>query len=102
MLQAQPYNRSVRPRSIVMLSIAAAIAVFLVVQDRATAAGAREYIERQRAAAAGRIPGPTIEEVMRPAVRLSVRLGLLAGGVVLMAGLGTAAAATRRKRWRQE
>jgi hypothetical protein len=77
-------------RWIVVLSVAAAIAVFLVVQDRITAAGARDYVARQRAAAVGQAPAVTIEEVMRPAVARSVRAGLLWGGVVLAAGLALA------------
>ena len=81
---------SVRVRWIVLASIAAAVAVFLVVQDRITAAGARDYVARQRAAAAGQAPAVTIDEVMRPAVARSVRAGLLWGGVVLAAGLAIA------------
>ena len=75
-----------------LASIAAAMVVFLVVQDRITAAGARDYVARQRAAALGQAPAVTIDEVMRPAVRRSVRVGLLWGGLVLAAGLATAAA----------
>jgi hypothetical protein len=69
--------------------------VFLVVQDRVTADGARDYVERQRAAAVGRLPPITVDEVMRPAVQQSVRLGLLAGGVVLAGGLALAQAVNR-------
>jgi ABC-type Fe3+ transport system permease subunit len=78
-------------------TLAAALATFLVVQDRITAAGAREYVTRQEASAAGSGPVVTIDEVMRPAVRRSVRIGLLAGGVVLAAGLAVAFSV---ERWR--
>jgi hypothetical protein len=84
---------SARVRWIVVASIATAIAVFLVVQDRITAAGARDYVARQRAAAAGQGPAVTIDEVMRPAVARSVRAGVLWGGVVLAIGVAAATAA---------
>ena len=87
-------------RGIVLVSIAAALVVFLVVQDRVTAGGAREYVERQRRADIGQTPRVTIGEVMRPAVRRSVRLGLSWGTVVLAAGLATAAAVNQAERRR--
>jgi hypothetical protein len=83
-------NRYVR--RIVLTSIAAAIAVFLVVQDRVTAAGARDYVAIQRAAVLGQAPAATIDELMRPAVRRSVRVGLVWGSLALASGLATAAA----------
>ena len=76
-----------RGRWIVNGSVAAAIAVFLVVQDRVTAGGARDYVARQRAAAERQTPAVTIDEVMIPAVSRSVRVGALCGVVVLVAGL---------------
>lgn len=79
-----------RARWIVMGSVVAAIAVFLVVQDRVTAGGAREYVARHRAAAVGQTPAVTIDEVMAPAVARSVRAGALWGAVVLVAGLAVA------------
>lgn len=85
-------------RWIVLVSVAAAMAVFLVVQDRVTAAGAQRYVALQRSAIAGETPRITIDEVMRPAVERSVRQGALWGGAVLLAGLGVAAAASRRDR----
>ena len=94
MTKAQPYNPGQvnrHVRRIVLTSIAAAIAVFLVVQDRVTAAGARDYVAHQRAAALGQAPAVTIDELMRPAVRRSVRVALTWGGLVLAAGLATAA-----------
>jgi hypothetical protein len=83
-------------RWIVLVSAIAAPVVFVVVQDRVTAAGARRYVALQRAAVAGRTPYVTIDEVMRPAIERSVRQGVLWGSVVLLAGLGTAAAVRRR------
>jgi hypothetical protein len=88
-------------RLIVLVSFAAAIAVFLVVQDRLTAAGARDYVTRQRAAAVGQTPAVTIDEVMRPAVVRSVRVGLLWSGVVLAAGVATATAVLQVERRRR-
>ena len=65
-----------------------ALAVFCIVQDRITADGARRYVALQREALAGRGNRVTIEEIMRPAIERSVRLGLLAaGGVVAVGGL---------------
>jgi hypothetical protein len=89
---------STRVRRIVLASIVSAIAVFLVVQDRITAAGARDYVGRQRAAAAGQAQAVTIDEVMRPAVARSVRAGALWSGVVLGAGLATAFAVNQWER----
>jgi hypothetical protein len=73
------------------------MAVFLVVQDRVTAGGARDYVMRQRAAAVGEMPAVTVDEVMRPAVTRSVRAGLLWGGVVLAAGVALALSAGRSR-----
>jgi hypothetical protein len=61
--------------------------VFCVVQDRVTAAGARRYVDRQRATIAAGAPPIAIEDVMAPARRQSVEQGLLWGGGVLAAGL---------------
>ena len=87
-------------RWIVLASIAAALVVFLVVQDRITAAGARGYVQQQRAAGAGQT-APTIDEVMRPAVHRSIRVGALSGGAVLAAGLAAAAVSRVRGRARR-
>jgi hypothetical protein len=84
-----------RVRTILLITLAAAFAVFAVVQDHVTAAGARQYVSLQREALAGQVPAVTIDQVMAPAVERSVRLGLLWGGVVLLAGFGVAAAASR-------
>lgn len=80
------------------MSAIVALAVFLVVQDRVTAAGARRYVVLQRAAIAGQTSYVTIDEVMGPAVDRSVRQGALWGSVVLVAGLATAAVVSRGSR----
>jgi hypothetical protein len=86
---------SVRPRAIVVVTAIAAFAVFCVVQDRVTAAGARRYATLQRDALAGRGHPVTIDEIMQPAVSQSVHEGLLWGGGVLIVGLGVAGAVAR-------
>jgi hypothetical protein len=88
--------RLLRPRAIVIVTAIAALAVFAVVQDRVTAAGARRYVALQRDALAGHGPAVTIDEIMRPAIQRSVQQGLLWGGVVLVLGLGVAGAVRRR------
>jgi hypothetical protein len=50
-------------------------------------AGVGQYVAAYRDSAAG-APAVTIDEVMRPAVRRSVRQGALWGGTVLAVGLG--------------
>ena len=85
-----------RARAIVLTTVAAALVVFAVVQDRVVASGAGRYALLQRAALAGGGPAVTIDEVLRPAVARSVRDGLLWSGVVLAAGLGLAVVAGRR------
>ena len=85
-------------RRVAVFAFAAAVVAFCVVQDRGTAAGARQYVTLQRAALAGGGPAVTVDEVMVPAVRQSVRDGLLWGGAVGAVGLAAAAAAARRTR----
>lgn len=78
-----------RSRRVAVFAFVAAFVAFCIVQDRATAAGARRYVELQRDAIAGAGPAVRMDEVMRPAVRASVRQGLAwAGltGVVAYAG----------------
>jgi len=87
---------AVRPRGILIATVLVALVVFAVIQDRVTAAGARRYVALQRAALAGRGPAVTVDEIMRPAVAQSVREGLLWGGVVLVSGVGIAAAVAAR------
>jgi hypothetical protein len=84
-------------RRVLWFTFAAAIVVFAIVQDRVTAEGARRYVALQRDALAGRGPAVTIDEVMKPAVARSVRLGFLSGGAVVAAGL--AASLMVRRRW---
>ena len=83
-------------RTVLGITFAAALAVFCVVQDRITAAGAERYVGQQREALAGRRAPVTIDEVMRPAVERSVRQGALWGGLVAGAGLALAAGTGRR------
>ena len=85
-------------RRVAVFAFAAAVVAFCVVQDRGTAAGARRYVSLQRAALAGRGPVVTVDEVMIPAVRRSVRDGLLWGGAIGAVGLAGAAAARRTGR----
>jgi hypothetical protein len=80
-----------------LYSLAAALVVFCVVQDRITARGAASYVSRQQSALAAGGPRVTIVEVMEPAIRRSVQQGLLWGGGVAAAGLA-AAVAIRRER----
>lgn len=87
-----------RVRWIVLTSVAAALVVFLVVQDRITASGARAYVSRQRTVDVSQTPRVTIDDVMRPAVRRSVRIGALWAAGVLAAGLATAAAVRQSER----
>jgi len=77
-------------RAIVLLTCAIAVATFAIVQDRVTAAAARRYAATARQAIATGAKGVTIEEVMAPAIRRSVRWGAVSAGVVLLAGLGIA------------
>jgi hypothetical protein len=83
--------RITRP-ALLWLTFAAALAVFAVVQDRVTAAGARAYVQQQREALAGHGRPVGIDDVMRPVVARSLRLGLLWGGTVLIVGLGATVA----------
>jgi len=84
---------------VIAVTLLAALIVFAVVQDRLTAAAARQYVTLQRAAASGAGPSVTIDEVMRPGVRRSVRVALLWSGMVAIVGLVGAAAVARRTRW---
>ena len=83
-------------RAVLAIAVAVASVVFCIVQDRVTAAGARQYVERQRAAAAGQQAAVTIDEIMRPAVRRSVAQALMWSAVVLV--MGTSAAFAMRER----
>jgi hypothetical protein len=83
---------------VVVFTFVAAFVVFCVVQDRLTASAARQYVRLQRAAADGAGPAVTIDEVMKPGVRRSVRVALLWSGAVTTAGLAGAAGVARRSR----
>ena len=72
----------------VVVALLLAFAVFCVVQDVVTVAGAKRYARLQREALAGRGPHVTVDEVMKPAVASSVRQGLVWGGVVAVVGIG--------------
>jgi hypothetical protein len=76
----------------------AAVMVFCAVQDRGTSAGVGRYIEAQRAALAGSGPRVSVDQIMRPAIRASVRDGLIWSGIVGVAGLAGAMAIARRRR----
>jgi hypothetical protein len=82
-------------RRIVLGSVAAGVAVFLGVQDRVTAGGARRYVDLH---AAARVipPSQTVDDIMGPAVARSVRIGGLAGSGVTGLGLLIAAVIARR------
>jgi hypothetical protein len=83
---------------VVVFAFVAALVVFCIVQDRVTAAGAREYVRLQRAAVSGTGHPVTVDEVMKPAVRRSVREGLLWSVVVMGGGLVGAVVVARRSR----
>ena len=88
---------AVRPRAIVIATAVAALAVFAVVQDRVTAAGARRYAVLQREALAGHGHSVTVDEIMRPAIDRSVHQGFLWGGAVLVAGVSVAGLVSTRR-----
>lgn len=81
-----------------MFSFVAGVVTFCAVQDRVTAAGARRYVALQREAMAGERPPVTVDEVMTPAIRRSLRDGLLSGGGVAALGIGAAALVRRNGR----
>ena len=87
-----------RPRAVLVITVLAAVVVFAVVQDRVTAAGARRYVMVQRDALAGRGQVVTVDQIMRPAIARSVQLGLMWGGLVLVAGLSLAGVVSARQR----
>jgi hypothetical protein len=80
-----------------ILALLAAIVVFCIVQDRITAAAVGQYVLLQQAASAGTGPSVTIDEVMRPAVRRSVRQGAAWGLTTLGVGIAGAALLTYLK-----
>ena len=88
-------------RRILWLTAAAALAVFCLVQDRVTAAGARRYVALQREAIAGRGPAVTIDGVMQPAIAQSVRQALAWSGGVAACGAAAALIVGRASRVRR-
>ena len=80
------------------LVVLAAVIAFLVAQDRGTSAGVGRYLDAQRAALAGRGPRVTVDEVMGPANRAAIQLGLMWGGGVAVAGLVGVSVLSRRSR----
>ena len=85
-------------RRLLALTFLAAFAVFCVVQDRVTAGGAQQYALQALAAIDRHEAVAPIDSVMRPAVRRSVRLGLLSANGVLIVGIAAAAVVSRRHR----
>ena len=85
-------------RRVVVFSFVAAVVAFCVAQDRVTAAGARRYVAMQRAALEGRGQAVTVDEIMTPAVRDSVRHGLLWAAAAGGAGVAAGTAVARRAR----
>jgi hypothetical protein len=81
------------PRTVVRMTLVAAVVVFCGVQDRVTAAGARRYVALYRAGTPA-----AIDAVVRPAVRASVERSLTWAGAVVVAGVGAAAVLHRRRR----
>ncbi len=86
------------PRTVVRVTLLAALVVFCGVQDRITAAGARRYQALMRESLFTGAPPVSIDAVVQPAVRRSVEQGLLWAGAVSAAGLGAAFAIRRRAR----
>jgi hypothetical protein len=86
------------PVRLVLVTIAAVAVVFCAVQDREMAAGVGRYVAAQRAAVAGRGPAVDVEDVLAPAVRESVRRGLMWAGLTGAAGMAAAAVTARRLR----
>jgi hypothetical protein len=83
---------------LVLATLVAAVVVFLAVQDHEMGAGAGRYVAAERAALAGRGPAVSVDEMMGPAVRDSVRLGLMWSAVVGATGLVGTIVLTRRSR----
>jgi hypothetical protein len=79
--------RATRRRWILLVTLASAVTVFAVIQDRVTAAGARRYVTLQRARiAAGESP-VGVDDVMRPVIQRSMLQAGLWSSAVLLTGL---------------
>ena len=85
-----------RQRVILAFTLVAALAVFAIVQDRVTAAGARRYVAGQRAALRAGSAPLEVDDVMRPAIDASVREGVLSGVAVVVLGVLGAVTIGRR------
>jgi hypothetical protein len=85
-----------RFRTGLLLALTAALVVFCVVQDRLTAAGARQYVALQQAAWRGTGQPVTLDAVVAPAVRRSVQSALIWSGIVFALGAGAAGVLARR------
>jgi hypothetical protein len=85
-------------RLVVVFTFLAALAVFCVVQERITAGGAHDYAEQARAAIASHVRPASVDEVMRPRIHRSVRVGLSSAAGVLVLGLGAALILARSPR----
>jgi hypothetical protein len=83
---------------LVLATLVAAVIVFLAVQDHEIGAGAGRYVAAERAALAGQGPAVSVDQMMRPAVRDSVRRGLMWSAVVGAVGLAGTIVLTRRSR----
>lgn len=81
-----------------LATVLAAVVVFCAVQDREMGEGAGRYVTAQRAALAGRGPAVSVDAVMAPAVRQSVRRGAMWGAIVGVVGLAGTVVVTRRSR----
>jgi hypothetical protein len=75
---------------VLVATVIMAAVVFCFVQDRATADGARQYADIQRAAAEGRRHPVTVDEIMGPAVRRSVVQASFWAAAVMVAGAAVA------------
>ena len=84
------------PARVLAFAAIAALTVFVVAQDRIVTSGVGRYIDLKRTQLAGRGPDVAIADVMQPAVRRSVRFGLILAGAVFFAGCGVAALRSRR------
>lgn len=77
-----------------------AVVVFCVVQDRITAAAVGQYVALQHDAQKGQRTSSliTIDQVMRPAIRRSVRHGAMWGSLTFVVGAALAAFVGRAQR----
>jgi len=93
-----PAHRRLTPARAVAAAVVVAMMVFFGVQDRFTSLGVGQYVAFQRAALDGRGPAVTVDSVMQPWVRTSVRVALAWSAVPLLLGLGGAVALARSAR----